>query len=315
MRVFGCFLVVCLLPTAQVAGRDIHVNNLSGDDGSTGRNLQNTADRGGPVRTISKALRLARGGDRIVLAKTKQPYREGISLVGSRHSGFLDRPFVIEGNGAILDGSAPVGPDAWEHYRGAVFRFRPPRTGHQQLFIDDRPAARVAVDRPAQQPPELEPLQWCLYGGQILFRVEPGKLPGEYNSSFAYRQTGITLFHVRGVAILNLTVQGFRLDGINAQNSAREVYISDVTSRGNGRAGIAVGGASKVELDVCVVGNNNLAQLLTLPYSRTSVRSSQLFSSTAPAWVDRGGRVWINGRRVEGGVDRVDIEPAGDAEN
>jgi hypothetical protein len=296
------------LLAAPAAGRDIHVDNLSGDDSFTGRYREHLPDRSGPVRTIAKALRLARSGDRIVLAKTEQPYRESLSLVGSRHSGYSYRPFVIEGNGAILDGSAPVPPEAWEHYRGAVFRFRPPRTGHQQLFLDDRPALRVAVSRLDKVPPKLEPLEWCLHGGGVFFCVEPEKLPKDYSLTFAHRQTGITLFHVRDVAILNLTVQGFRIDGINAYNSAREIYISGVTSRGNGRSGITAGGASKVEIDVCVVGNNGRAQLLTLPHSETLVRNSQLFSNTAPAWVDRGGRVYLNGKYVEGGIDE-DVTP------
>jgi len=308
VRVFGCFLVVFYLLTAPAAGRDIHVDNLAGDDSFTGHYLQYTPDRSGPVRTIAKALRLARSGDRIVLAKTDQPYREGISLVGSRHSGLLDRPFAIEGSGAILDGSAPVPPDAWEHYRGAVFRFHPPRTGHQQLFIDDRPAVRVPVSRPAEAPPKLEPLEWCLHEGQIYFRVAADKLPKDYRLTYAQQQTGITLFHVRRVAIANLTVQGFRVDGINAYNSAREVYLTGVTARGNGHSGITVGGASQVEIDGCVVGNNGQAQLLTLPYSETSVRNSQLFANTAPARVDQGGRVYIDGKQVEGGLDK-DVTP------
>ena len=138
--------------------------------------------------------------------------------------------------------------------------------------------------------------------------VEPEKLPGVYNLTYAHRQTGITLFHVGGVAIVNLTVQGFRIDGINAHNSAREVYLTGVTSRGNGRSGITVGGASQVEIDVCTLGNNGRAQLLTLPISRTAIRNSQLFSNTAPARVDLGGRVWINGKQVEGGIDE-DVTP------
>jgi hypothetical protein len=197
------------------------------------------------------------------------------------------------------------------------------------LFLDDRPAVRVEASQPALsatprardrlaipatdasphgQPPKLKPLQWCLYSGDILFCVQPGKLPKDYNLSYARQQTGVTLFHVRRVLISNLTVQGFRIDGINAFNSAREIRITGVTCRGNGRAGITVGGASQVEIDSCVLGNNGRAQLLTLPFSETWVRSSQLFANTAPAWVDQGGRVYINGKRVEGGIDR-DVPP------
>lgn len=310
MRASACLLVALLLAAAPAAGRDIYVDNLAGDDSFTGRGLQNLPDRNGPVRSIAKALRLARGGDRIVLAKTEQPYRECVSLVGSRHSGLLDRPFLIEGNGAILDGSAPVPPEAWEHYRGAVFGFRPRGAGPQQLFLDDRPAVRVPASRLEKEPPKLEPLEWCLHAGQILFCVEPGKLPRDYHLTCALRPTGITLFHVRTVEIANLTVQGFQIDGISACNSAREVRITGVTSRGNGRSGITVGGASQVGIEACVVGNNGQAQLLTLPHGETSVIQSQLFSNTAPARVDRGGRLWIDGRYIEGGIDE-DVTPQG----
>lgn len=316
MRNFGCLFVVLVLLVAPAAGRDIYVDNVAGDDSFTGRQPRNMPDRTGPVRTIAKALRLAAGGgDRIVLIKNDQPYRESISLVGSRHSGYPQRPFVIEGNDAILDGSAPVPPQRWEHYRDGVFRFRPPRMGHQQLFINHRPAIRVAASRLAGVPPELQPLQWCLHGGYIYFCVEPDKLPEDYNLTYAQKQTGITLLHVQGVGIVNLTVQGFQLDGISAFNSARDVYLGGLTCRGNGRSGITVGGTSTVEIDVCLVGNNGRAQLLTLPYSETSVRSSNVFSNTAPAWVDRGGRMYIGGQHVEGGIDQRDITAAEKAGN
>ncbi len=301
MPKFSCFLVLLLVSSA--AARDIHVSNLAGDDSFIGHEAGSMSDRTGPVRTIARALQLAQGGDRIVLAKTGEPYRESIALVGSRHSGYPRRPFTIAGNGAILDGSAPVAAEAWQHFDGAVFRFRPPHGGHQQLFLDDRPADRVAVRPMAGGPPRLEPLQWCFFESEIYFCVEPDKLPESYNLSHADKQTGITLFHVRRVGIVDLTVQGFRLDGISAYNSARDVYLGGVTCRGNGRSGITVGGASQVEIDASLIGNNGEAQLLTLPASETRVRNSELFSNTAPAWVDRGGRVYIDDKRVEGGLD------------
>ena len=88
----------------------------------------------------------------------------------------------------------------------------------------------------------------------IYFCVESSKLPGDYNLSYARDPTGVTLFHVDYVLIADLTVQGFQLDGINLQNSARDVTIVDVTCRGNGRSGIAVGGASLVDDPSVAVG-------------------------------------------------------------
>ena len=311
MRIAPVLLVFFILPTAPAAARELFVSNTAGDDALSGRQTRNSSDRSGPVRTIARALQLAGSGDRIVLIPTDEPYRESISLVGSRHSGYPHQSFVIEGNGAILDGSAPVPPEAWQHDRGAVFRFRPPGKAHQQLFLDNLPADQVAVDRFQEEAPKLDKLQWCLHGGYIYFCVEPDKLPGDYALTYARLQTGITLFHVNRVAIVDLTVQGFQVDGISAHNSAREVRLSGVTLRGNGRSGVTVGGASRLEIDLSTVGNNGRAQVLSLPYSETSIRNSNVFSNTAPAWVDRGGKMHVDGRKVEGGIDGGDVTAGG----
>ena len=89
MRLFYHFCIVFLLvlSTAPSLARDVFVNNVDGEDGATGQYPQSTPDRAGPVKTITKALRLALPGDRIVLAKTGYSYRESITFSGSRHSG------------------------------------------------------------------------------------------------------------------------------------------------------------------------------------------------------------------------------------
>jgi hypothetical protein len=294
-----------LLLPGPAAARNIYVNNVAGNDGSTGSKPDAAAGEAGPVKTIAKALRLVGPGDRVVLTDAGQPYRESISLVASRHSGSPAEPLVIEGNGAVLDGSAPVPPKAWEYCGGLVYRFRPPRVEFQQLFLKGRPAERVAGDggrgtgKPGADLPKLDPLQWCLKGNFIYFAVEGGKAPENYALSFADKQTGITLYSVQCVLIQDLIVQGFQLDGISAFNSARLVHLLRVTCRGNGRSGVTVGGASQVDIESCDLGDNGLAQLLTLPWSETLVRQSQLLSIAAPAWVNRGGKLQIDGKGAE----------------
>ena len=272
--------------------------------------LTTQPDGSGPLRTISEALHRAQNGDTIVLANTQRPYRESISLVGSCHSGTADEPLTIRGNGAILDGSVPVPPTAWENYAGPVFRFRPPHLGCQQLFLDDRPATRVFAARTAGGPPELQSRQWCLLDGQIYFCVDLTKLPGDYHLSYAHHQTGITLYHVEHVRIADLTVQAFQIDGIDLHNSARNVSLIGVTCRGNGRSGVTVGGASLVDIDHTLLSDNGQQQLLTLPCSETHVRDSRLLPHTAAGWVDQGGRVYLDGKRVEGGRDEVAPAPS-----
>lgn len=293
--------------------RDIFVSNRWGDDRSTGDSARPMPNATGPVATIGRALSLVLPGDRVVVENTGTPYRESLSLTGSRHSGWPSQPLVIEGNGAVLDGSAPIPPDAWKHYRGATFRFQPPRVEFQQLFLNDRPVERVVASTTADEPPALKPLQWTLHGAYIYFAVEQDKLPRDYALTYAALPVGITLFRVDRVTIRDLVVQGFHRDGVNAFNSVRQVELEGLTCRGNGRSGIAVGGASVVSIQACLVGNNGFAQLLTLPYSETHVHNSEMLSNTAPGWVDQGGKVMVDGKAVEGGLDRIS-PPAANAE-
>ena len=295
MRILSGLCLFIALWAGPVLGRDIYVDNVAGNDRSTGRQATPATDLSGPVQTIAKALRLAEAGDTVVLAKTGSPYCESISLVGNRHSGTAQQPFMIRGNGATLDGAQAVPRKVWESYRGPVFRFRPLHVGYQQLYLNGRPAVRVVLakaDSPSADPPELKPLQWCSLGGYIYFCVEQTKLPADYRLTYACQQTGITLSYVEYATISDLTVEGFQLDGINLANTARRVSLFGVTCRRNGRSGVTVGGASSVALENCHLADNGEAQLLTLPHSETHLRDTKLSSKTAPGWVDQGGRVY-----------------------
>jgi hypothetical protein len=307
VRIFCCLLTLLLLCSPAV-GREVIVDNVAGDDRFNGQPVHDHGGNAGPVRTLAKGLRLAGPRDTIVLVKNDAPYRESFSLTGSRHSGTSQEPFTIRGNGAILDGSAPAPAEKWESYKGAIFRLRGRPMGYPQLFLDGRPAVRVFAAQSAKTPPELQPRQWCSVAGRIYFCVEKTKLPGDYRLSYAHDPTGITLFHVEHVHIADLTVQGFQVDGVSLCNSARDVTLSKVTCRGNGRSGVAVGGASLVTIVASLLGNNGQAQLLTLPYSEAHVRNTHLLSNSAPGLLDQGGRVYIDGRRVE--VGRNESRPA-----
>ena len=290
------------------AGRDIFVNNQAGDDRFTGHEPQNLTKGDGPVQTLAKALRLAGGGDRIVLAATAKPYRESVSISGVRSSGAAGRPLVIAGNGATLDGTAAIPSKAWRHVGGGVYRFRPPHTGFQQLFLNDAPLLRATAAARSARVRKVPVRQWRLEEGDILFRVEPGKTPADYQLSCTALPTGITLYQVEGVAIADLTIQGFQVDGIAALDDARNITLRSITCRNNGRNGIAVGGACQVELTSCTTGGNGAAQLFTANYSQTRLRGCRLLGDTAPGWVDAGGRVYLGDKRVRGGLESLKPE-------
>jgi hypothetical protein len=303
MRLTACStVVVCslLAPLAASAlARDIFVDNLAGDDLLDGTLPTNTSPGIGPMHTITRALRVAGSGDRIVLANTGEPYHESVSLVGSRHSGNPVGPFTIEGNGAALDGTAAVPPEAWQLFRGDVFRFQPPKKQFQQLFLDGVPAVRHPAGEQDGVAAELAPNEWAEAGGWIYFRVEKGRMPQEYALSYSAWPVGITLYKVEGVAISNLVVQGYRLDGLNLNDATGPVVLYGVTARANGRSGIAVVGASEVDMQSCTLGGNGKCQLLLEGYAECNLSDCPISETSSPKWeVHNGAKLLLDGKRV-----------------
>ncbi len=264
---------------------DIYVDNRAGNDRFDGGAATSVEPGLGPFRTLSRAVCAARAGDRILLANTGRAYRESISLVGSRHSGTAYSPFVIEGQGAVLDGSALVPPNAWQIAAGDVFRFQPERKAYQQLFLNGYPVPRIEATAGDTRLPRLEPQQWALVDGWIYFCVELGKLPQDYLLTYAKLSVGITLYKVDDVLIHNLTVQGFQLDGINFHDATGPCRLIDVTARNNGRSGVAVVGASTAELHSCRLGSNGLCQLFLDDYSRCDLFQTEVLGAAATKWI------------------------------
>ncbi len=289
MRMFLAFALVCFHMTSAFA-RDIYVNNVSGDDRRDGASIDLQGALGGPCRSIRRALQLAENGDRIVLAKNEEPYRESVTLQAERHSGLPNRPFILVGNGAVLDGTQPVPERSWEPAGGPNFRFRPSRLKHHLLYLDGKPALRRLIDRFAALP-QLNPGEWCTYQNFVYFCAAENRLPRNYNLSLTALPVGVTLYEVRHVELRDLVVQGFQLDGINAHDGATSVTLSGLNCRGNGRSGISIGGASRVVINACLVGNNGTAQVRTEGSSRTEIVNSELLENTAPALVRDGGLV------------------------
>jgi hypothetical protein len=282
-----------ILATEGLAA-DIYVDNLAGDDRFDGASPTLQGGGRGPFRTIRRALRSASGGQRIHVANTGTAYRESISLQGGNHSGSEQRPFELIGNGAVLEGAAPVPPRFWQHVGAEVYRFAPPLKSYQMLFLDGIPAERVAVQPGDGQVPALQPLQWCLFQRHIYFRPAEGRSPDQHAISYCHLPVGITLYEVRGVVVRDLIVQGFQLDGINAHDGVFDAILRGVVCRGNARSGVSVGGASRMHIDDCILGNNGTAQLRTEGYSYTRVTNSHLLDNAAPAVVRDGGRVDID---------------------
>ena len=318
-------LTAFFISSGSASAREIYVDNLRGNDAFLGH-TQLAVDENGPVRTIQRALELAQRCDRIILANNpSDPYRESLLLSGERHSGIQGYPFRIEGNGAVIDGSAEIPPEYWHSVgQKGIFVYRPQYLEFQNLFFRGKPIKRLDVTGVKTFTELLQldwkPMRWCLFNGHVYFqpkdafmvRADERFLP--YDDSVAAKKRayaltgpklrhGISLFHVHNIEIQDLTIQGFQNDGIVASDSATSVSLKNVTCRGNARAGIDVGPASSLWLKDCVLGNNQFAQLLTEETSLTSIFTSELISYPAPAWLDQGGTVYCDKKQIEGGLN------------
>lgn len=287
----GLVLGLCLACGLSPAfARELYVNNDTGDDTGNGLSAVFQAEGDRPLRSIRRAIALAFRGDRIVIANTGKPYRECLSLSAPYAGGVSVAPMHIEGNGATLDGSRPIPARAWVHYKGEVYRYRPLKLTFPMLFQDGHPVERVQADPSAAEPPALAPGQWCSYRSDVYFSIEVGKTIEDYELFEPGHDVGITLYRCEHMIISDLVVQGYRLDGINANEGVFNTLLLGITCRGNGRCGLFVGGASRVEVRATVLGDNgqskesgNSAQMIAQDYSRTLLDDCELLDNTAPA--------------------------------
>jgi hypothetical protein len=258
----------------HAVARDLYVNNDSGSDSHSG-------------------ISVAKKGDSIHIANTGVPYQESVSIQNSRNSGLVGKSFRIIGNGATLDGRKKISYDQWTAVGNQIFEFKPPRTSFFILYIDNRPATQIDVPAGASKLPQLEELQWCLFKRKVYFKPANRRLPDAFDVSYTHAQVGITLIDCQHIVIENLIIQGFQLDGINVHDNVFDAQLLEITSRGNGRSGISVGGASRVQIEACLLGNNGAAQLRTEGHSVTTLKNSDLIdtNSQAPAVVSDGGKI------------------------
>ncbi len=311
MRLSLWATIAWLALAGTALARDIFVDNVRGNDVNEGTSQGGGGRYAGPVRSINKALRIASPGDRIVLAKNDEPYRESIGLSAAIHCGWLAKPLVIDGQSAVLDGTTPIPTDVWQPASESVFRCRPKRLSFQQLFVDGVPLPERTLDASAPLS-DLEPGEWTGRDGYLYYAATREKLPGDAGLSCSLHQTGITLYHVHDVVIMNLVVRGFQYDGIQAADGAQRCQIVNVELRGNGRAGVTVGGDSRVRLKGVVAEGNGHAQAMTTGLSVTFLDECELSTQSAPAVLRQGGRVFVNGVEslTEGQEAHADAPPA-----
>lgn len=240
--------VVCL-HASFVHAKNVYVDNVLGDDRYDGL-LDHVIDQvSGPVRTLRQAMMVANHSDQIVLTRPGAVYYDSLSLTGKRHSGTANFPFTINGNGATLSGLRQVPPEGWQKSGPDLWKLTLTRKGYYRLLRDGQPLSEYRRESGVESPfAGLKPDQWTAWEGSLYFRSDKDNPPATQSFSYAAEQTGLSLYQVDNVRIVDLTLRDFRFDGLNAQNMSRNVKLENVNCINNGRAGLAAGGSSRVDV-------------------------------------------------------------------
>lgn len=263
LSLFVASLVASSLFSAErCAAEIIFVDNRGGNDTFDGATSEAVDIESGPVKSIRRALFLARQGDTIVIANRGVPYYEQLNLNGRRHSGYQKARFTIIGNGAIVSGARLVPPTEWKPVGPDMYQFAPKRKGHYQLILDGKVVPEAPVEGGAKTLPKIAPGNWAAWRGSIYYQAKRFESPAEQQFAFAAGDVGLSLSEVHDITVTGLKFQHFRLDGVSAHSQCRNIVLDNVQSEGNGRAGLFVGETSRVEALNCTFSGNRLYNVL-----------------------------------------------------
>ena len=243
----------------------IYVDQQRGTDGANGlQMIQGTS--GGPVRSIARAVKTAEAGDTVYLVPTDKPYNE--SIVIRNKSGLPDKPIIIEGNGAVLDGAAPLQEKDWEKtgpdlYRSTTLHGNRKNIVYRLFFIFDGVVNRMGTSSKGPRTPFLSPGalqagQWTYVESEGAFyvRTAPGKPLGSV--SVPMLSNGVSLSgNCEHILIRNLTVRHFWNDGFNIHERTRDVRFQNVRAFECGDDGLSAHEDCWIEVDGFVASGNS----------------------------------------------------------
>jgi len=184
-------------------------------------------------------------------------WRKPMSHIGKRHAG--RQPLKRHGVSSICNrGQGPcstvVGLCRRRHGNlSAAMCFAP--TGTEAIstaLFGRRPAVRIPLSR-RRATANLAPKEWALAGRVDLFLRRAWEAAARLRVSYAFLPSAFTLYKVEDVAISNLAMQGYQLDGIYLHNVKGPCQADQHLCTHNGRSGVAVVSNSEVNLQkLCV---------------------------------------------------------------
>ncbi len=225
---FRIFLCLASMHAAAF-GATYYVDNRAGNDANGGTTQQ------APLATIARAISLSQTSDTIVLANSGIAYHEPILL--ARRGGTPQKPFTIEGNGAVLSGLKALPPEKWQTTGDDLYFFPVSQTPYGQPYLAD--AGNKLVKGAAPDALAADQFSWDRQAG-IYFRCAAGKTPADYDLGATLITSGFATSSASYIVCRNLVCEYFANDGFNMHGDCRGIYLENVVARFNGDDGISI---------------------------------------------------------------------------
>lgn len=253
---FRFFLLLVLALPAL--GRDLHVDPAQGNDARDGVEA--------PVKTIARGIRLAQPGDTVHLAPGR--YLESADL--SRKHGEPDRPIVLDGHGAVLDGSEAVRASEWEPLGGDLYRkvkliprMDPAILGRWFFLWDGKMnhMGRTSKGRSAalKKSADLQAGEWTYVQEEDAFylRLAPGQNLDAAKIRYPLRSSGVIESGTSHLVVRNITATHVYNDGYNIHGSERACGFENIAAIECGDDGFSAHEDAECRIDGFVsIGNS-----------------------------------------------------------
>lgn len=282
-------LLACLLVAASTilgnepAPRDLHVDPKTGDDASDGVAK--------PVKTIARALRLAKAGDTVHLA----PGRYAESVVFANHRGEPGRPITLDGHGAILDGADPLNPSEWQMIAPGLYRhdhllqMNPAILGRWFFVFDGKmnrmgrtskgpsaalkKAEELAVGEWTYLPDAPITRETTRLTGAFFIKIDPEKNLADYRIEAPLRSAGVQFGGLcQHITVRNLTATNVYNDGFNIHGDQRDLVFENIAAIDCGDDGFSAHESAECRIDG-FVSTGNSTGLCDTGTSRTHYRN------------------------------------------
>ncbi|EDY18093.1 hypothetical protein CfE428DRAFT_4229 [Chthoniobacter flavus Ellin428] len=269
------FLAALFASALSLHATEYYVDPAVGDDHANGLAAK-PEGANGPMKTIARAIKAAKPGDTVNLAKAN--YKE--SAIFHNRAGEAGKPITLDGHGAMLDGADALNPDDWKEVSPGLFH------NDNLLRLDDAVIQRwfflwdgkmnhmgrtsKGLRPDFKKPADLQPGEWSFIkdpaqngpNGQIhgafFVKLPPGQKLADAHIAAPIRSAGVAISGDNSwITIRNINATHVYNDGYNIHGKCRDVLFEHIGAFECGDDGISAHDDCQYKVDGLVsIGNS-----------------------------------------------------------